>query len=125
VRAPWKKLQRAVRDLGDPPADEGLHQVRIRAKHVRYAAEATAPLFGKHVRRFAKSVAGVQDILGEHHDAIVAGTWLSKTAPECSTSEAYAVGMLAQVEREFAFAARDAFAETWADVLAAHARAWK
>ena len=106
VKRPWKKLRAAVSALGDEPSDDALHQIRIRAKRVRYAAEASEPLFGKPMRHFAKAVTAVQEILGEHHDAVVAGTWIAKAAEECSTSEAYAAGMLAQVEREYAFAAR-------------------
>ena len=97
----------------------------LQQQRVRYAAEATAPLFGKPMRRFAKSVKHMQEILGEHHDAVVAGTWLAKAAQECSTTEAYAVGMLAQVEREYAFAARVAFADAWNDVRATQRRVWK
>ena len=44
------------------------------------------------------AIADVQDVLGEHQDAVVAGAWLAKTAPECSPAEAYALGMLAEIE---------------------------
>jgi CHAD domain-containing protein len=120
VTRPWKRLRDAVDDLGDEPSDDALHQVRIRAKRLRYAAEASEPLFGKPMRRFAKAVTAVQEVLGEHHDSVVAEAWIAKAAEQCSTSEAYAAGMLAQVEREFAFAARSAFAESWPTVRAAH-----
>ena len=76
------------------------------------------------MKRFAKAVTAVQELLGEHHDSVVAEAWIAKAAEQCSTSEAYAAGMLAQVEREYAFAARAAFGDVWDDVLAAHARAW-
>jgi CHAD domain-containing protein len=125
VMQPWKKLRHAVDNLGDEPSDEALHQIRIRAKRVRYAAEASEPLFGKPMRRFAKAVTAVQELLGEHHDSVVAETWIAKAAEQCSASEAYAAGMLAQVEREYAFAARAAFADVWDDVLAAYKRAWE
>ena len=125
VKQPWKKLRNAVDELGDEPSDDSLHQIRIRAKRVRYAAEASEPLFGKPMRRFAKAVTAVQELLGEHHDSVVAEAWIAKTAEQCSTSEAYAAGMLAQVEREYAFAARAAFPDVWDSVLAAHARAWE
>ena len=42
VRRPWRHLGRAVAALGPEPADEALHEVRIRAKRLRYACEAVA-----------------------------------------------------------------------------------
>ena len=53
-----------------------LHAVRIRAKRSRYAAEAVTPALGQPARRFAKAVAGLQEVLGDHQDAVVAATWL-------------------------------------------------
>ncbi|HEV7526674.1 MAG TPA: CHAD domain-containing protein [Acidimicrobiia bacterium] len=124
VRARWKKLRRAVHKLGDNPPDDALHAVRIRAKRCRYAAEACEPAFAKRARRLSRSMANVQGVLGEHHDAVVAVTWLSKTAHECTPSEAYAVGMLAQVEREAAARARAAFPAVWAKADTKRVRGW-
>jgi len=113
VRGRWKKVRAAVRLLGDNPPDEALHAVRVRAKRCRYAAEACAPVFGKRSRRLARAMADVQDVLGEHHDAVVASAWLAKTAHECTPAEAYAIGMLAQIEHEAANAARAEFPAVW------------
>ena len=113
VRARAKKVRGAVRRLGDNPPDEALHAVRVRAKQCRYAAEACAPALGKPARRLARSMTKVQDVLGEHHDAVVASAWLAKTADECSAGEAYAIGMLAQIEREAAAIARAEFPAVW------------
>lgn len=124
VGARWKKMRRAVDRLGDHPPDEALHAIRVRAKKCRYAAEACEPAFGKQARRFAKAMARVQEILGEHHDAVVAVEWLSKTAHECSPAEAYAIGMLAQIERQAADAARAAFPAAWRRVDTKRVRGW-
>ena len=113
VRHPWRKLRDAVDDLGATPPDDALHAVRIRAKRARYAAEATIPVFGKPAQRFARAIADVQDVLGEHQDAVVARTWLAKTASECSPTEAFAAGMLAERETQAADAARAALPEVW------------
>jgi CHAD domain-containing protein len=124
VRKRWKKIRRAVDDLGRHPSDDALHAVRVLAKKARYAAEASAPALGKPARRFARAMADVQDILGEHHDAVVAIEWLGKTAHECSPAEAYAIGMLAQLERESAVAARAAFAAAWRRADSKRVRGW-
>ena len=54
VTKPWKRLRKEVRKAGDDPPDEALHQIRIRAKRARYAAEAVEPVFrhaGRGLRR--------------------------------------------------------------------------
>ena len=122
VRGRWKKLRNTVERLGDNPPDEALHATRVRAKQCRYAAEACEPAFGKPARRLARELGKVQDVLGEHHDAVVATAWLAKTAHECSPAEAYAIGMLAQLEREAAAGARAAFPPTWERARAVRAR---
>jgi CHAD domain-containing protein len=124
VRRPWKKLRRAVHALGDDPSDDALHATRIRAKRARYAAEATVPVFGKRAHRFAAAVADVQDVLGEHHDAVVARAWIAKIAQELPGTEAYAAGMLAEMEVYAADAARDAFASTWSKARRPKLRSW-
>jgi len=124
VRVRWKKLRRAVRKLGDNPSDDALHACRVRAKQCRYAAEACEPAFGKPARRLARATANVQDVLGEHQDAVVAGAWLAKTAHECSPAEAYAIGMLAQLEREAAAVARAEFPDVWRRADTERVRGW-
>jgi CHAD domain-containing protein len=124
VRRQWKKVRRAVRELGDNPPDEALHSTRVRAKRCRYAAEACEPAFGKPARRLARAMAEVQELLGEHHDAVVAGAWLAKTAHECSPAEAYAIGMLAQIEHEAGNAARAEFPSVWRRADTARVRGW-
>jgi CHAD domain-containing protein len=124
VRKPWRHLRNAVGDLGDDPPDEALHDVRKRAKRCRYAAEAVAPVVGKRARDFAKAVAGVQEVLGEHQDAVVARAWLGKAAADASASEAYAAGMLAGVELAAAATSRDAFPAAWKAASKKSLRGW-
>ncbi len=124
VRSRWKKLKRAVDQLGATPADEALHAVRIRAKQTRYAAEACTPDFGEPASRFARAMARVQDVLGEHHDGVVAGAWLAKTAQECSPGEAFALGRLAEIEHVAADRAAADFGQVWKRARRKRLRAW-
>jgi CHAD domain-containing protein len=124
VRRPWKKLRRAADGLGDTPTDAQLHAVRIRAKRCRYAAEASAIAFGKPAKEFARAVEAVQEVLGEHQDTVVAREWLAKTAPECAPDDAYALGMLAEVERRAAADARAAFPGIWEHARRRSLRSW-
>ena len=76
VARPWRKLRKAVKALPVDPPDADLHRIRILAKRARYAAEAAAPLVGKKASAFASALAGVQTVLGDHQDAVVAEAWL-------------------------------------------------
>jgi CHAD domain-containing protein len=124
VRKPWGHLRRAVDALGDDPPDTALHDVRKRAKRCRYAAEAVAPVVGKRAREFAKAVANVQDVLGEHQDAVVAREWLGKAAADAPSREAYAAGMLSGIELGAAATARDEFPAAWHAAARKRLRSW-
>jgi len=124
VRPTWRRLRRAVDQLATVPSDAALHEVRIRAKRCRYAAELSSPVMGRPARDLAIALTRVQDVLGEHQDAVVADAWLAKAAPECSPSEAYALGMLAEIERGLAVHARSGLASAWEAARARRLRAW-
>jgi CHAD domain-containing protein len=124
VRPTWRRLRRAVDKLGAVPSDGALHEVRIRTKRCRYAAELASPVMGRPAREFAVALTRVQDVLGEHQDAVVADAWLAKCAPECSPAEAYALGMLAEIERGLAVRARSGLAAAWEIARARPLRAW-
>jgi CHAD domain-containing protein len=115
VRTPWRRLRRAVAGLPDPAPDAALHAIRIHAKRARYAAEVMVPVFGAPARDLARAVTRVQDVLGEHQDAVVAGAWLRTTGRALPDPRAaFAAGELAALERVAAGAARDAWPEAWA-----------
>ena len=58
----------------DPDAE--FHDLRKRAKRVRYTAELIAPIMGRRAARaagsFIRLLTQIQDTLGEHQDAVVA-----------------------------------------------------
>jgi CHAD domain-containing protein len=124
VRPTWRRLRRAVDNLAAVPSDAALHDVRIRAKRCRYACELAGPVVGRRARDLAAAVASVQDILGEHQDSVVADAWLAKVAPECTPTEAYALGMLAEVEHDMAGRARAAFPAAWSAARDPALRSW-
>lgn len=85
VARPWTSLWKEVSRLPSRPSSDELHQVRIRAKRARYAAEAVAPVAGKKATSFARRLADLQTVLGDHHDAIVAESWLNAAAAATTT----------------------------------------
>ena len=125
VRRPWHRLNRAVEALPAVPADDQLHEVRILAKHTRYAAEAAAGVIGKRATAFAKQIAAVQTVLGDHQDACVTEGWLRRAATATrSTRQAVVIGQLIGLQRAEAATHRAAWPEVWARASDPALRSW-
>ncbi len=124
VARPWQRLRKAARASGPTATDEQLHEVRIRAKRCRYAVEAAAPAVGKRARPLAEAVAGVQEVLGDHQDAVVAEDWLRATAQHLDANEAMVAGQLVAAQRASAEASRGAWPEAWRRADRPKLRSW-
>ncbi|HEX9506732.1 MAG TPA: CYTH and CHAD domain-containing protein [Acidimicrobiia bacterium] len=126
VRKPWRKLRDAAEAVNPDSPDPVLHAVRIRAKRCRYAAEAVAPALGKPARRFASAIARVQEVLGEHQDAVVAEQWLRAHArgEGSNVERAFVAGELAALERVAAAESRAQFPQTWKAARHKRLRDW-
>jgi CHAD domain-containing protein len=74
--AEWKQLRRAVKHLPGHPSAAELHEIRIRLKRSRYAAELARAAGGRRAERFIEQAKAIQDILGEHQDAVVIEEYL-------------------------------------------------
>lgn len=119
----WKHLRTAVEAMERDQSEESLHAARIRAKRVRYAAEALGPVYGKRARAFARAAERLQDVLGEHQDAVVASAWL-RAAARGSAPQAFVAGQLLTVEAEAARAARAAWPDAWKALSRKKLRFW-
>jgi CHAD domain-containing protein len=74
-----------------------LHHTRILLKRARYASELAEPLSGKHFKRFIQQTKYVQDLLGQHHDAMVAEERLLSYKQHCrGTGIAYVTGLMVE-----------------------------
>jgi CHAD domain-containing protein len=124
VAKPWQKLRKAVRAAGDDPSDDELHQIRIRAKRARYAAEAVEPAIGKPAERFADAAADLQEVLGNHHDAVVGEEWLRQAAGSGRRDKALVAGELIAAERASAAASRADWRRVWKALDRKKLRAW-
>ena len=75
IRRDWHRLRKAAkaadRATTRPDRAARLHEVRKAAKRARYSAEAIEPAFGRDAARFALALAGLQTVLGDHHDSVV------------------------------------------------------
>lgn len=124
VHRVWRSLAAAGRRIDRDAPDEALHEVRIRAKRARYAAEAVAPALGKktgaQAARFARAAADVQDALGLHQDAVVALAAIHEAAGD----QPDAMSSIAQEQQKAARAARRAFRKAWNRLDRKKRRAW-
>lgn len=105
LNRPYHKLAKAVHKLPADPPDDDLHDLRIYGKRLRYAAETALPSAGKDHRGQLKDIVKhckeLQDVLGDHQDAVVAATKIRTIAEHVTDPRAaFVAGRL--VEREFA-----------------------
>lgn len=123
VVGPWRHLARAVAELGENPDDDALHEVRIRAKRLRYACEAVA-VVQESAAELGRAAARLQTVLGDFHDAVVAEAWLRRAGQDGSAAEAIVIGQLITLEREAAAAGRREWRAVWDDLDKRRLRAW-
>jgi CHAD domain-containing protein len=114
MKRPWGKLSRSAAALGAGSSDGALHATRIETKRVRYGAEALANVFGERASRFASAAEDLQQVLGEHQDAVVAMSWLADRAMEVDDQAvAFTAGRLAELESSERGRARETWPKAW------------
>ncbi len=123
VRAPWRRLNRAVKALSPDAPDAEFHEARILAKRARYAVEAVQPLFGRDARRFARGLGKIQTVLGDHQDTVVAEAWLRETAKGLPSTRIVA-GELIILERNDRARLRAEFPSVWRKAKRPKLRKW-
>lgn len=99
-------LRKVVRALDQDSPDEQLHEARIKVKRARYAAE----LLGSTA--YVNAAKALQDILGEHQDAVVAEERLRALAQK-QPAGAIAAGRLIERERKRAARGRAEWGSAW------------
>ena len=122
----WKRLASAAARVGGRRAtDADWHRARIAAKQVRYAAEAVTPLFGRQAKTLAERAEAIQELLGEHQDAVVACAELRRLATGARTGGiGFTLGLLYSVEMAAIERTRHDFPALWADTARAKYRKW-
>src|SRR5262245_21311084 len=121
----FKKLRKSVEKLRAEPSDEELHAVRIKLKRARYTAELAHASVGRPARRFIDTSRKLQDILGEHQDAVVAEERLRvllEAAP--GRGAAFAAGRLVERQRSRRLEARRDFVKRWPKLERRGRKAW-
>ncbi len=121
----FKKLRKAVKELGDNAPNAKWHRVRIRAKRARYAAELSELCSGRIGTRFIEKVKLVQDQLGDLQDAVMAEDHLRRfTSKKAGRYSAFLAGQMVERQRQRRRQARQAFFSTWKQVKRCGKEAW-
>ncbi|MFC9331489.1 CHAD domain-containing protein [Kitasatospora sp. NPDC057015] len=118
-----------------PDQDTTLHEARKAAKRARYAAETAEPVAGRPARRYADRMKAVQELLGEHQDAVVAAAALHGLATGASAvppgpaaegdgesvrAEAFGYGVLYAGQLAAGAVAREGLPAVWARAAEHH-----
>ena len=99
ARRELRELLAAVDGIGDNPDEDALHELRIALKRARYAAELSGS-GGKASRRFLADAKTLQDLLGDHQDAVIAEQWLrALSVVDAPTATAFVAGRIVERER--------------------------
>ncbi|HEX6398786.1 MAG TPA: CHAD domain-containing protein, partial [Steroidobacteraceae bacterium] len=101
VRDAARALRRRATRIDESSSPEDFHEVRIRAKRLRYTVDAFASLYGDAAQSYVHALARLQTVLGDYHDSAVREqrfTQLVTGSPRLPASTSFLVGRL--VERD-------------------------
>lgn len=123
--AEFKRLRRAIQESGPDASDNLLHHIRIQGKRARYAAELSERSVGKPVSRFLRQAQVLQNLLGEHHDALVTEQRLRKLLGQGRGKfTVFAVGRLVERQCERRRSALARLPNVWAKLEKRGQKAW-
>jgi triphosphatase len=125
LRQVAKKLRKRADALDRRSPDADFHQVRIRAKRLRYTCEFFEPLYDKSARKLIDACTDLQDLLGDQQDGIVATRRIHEAIQSAAAAwpaeAVLALGQVVQWEAEHRGDIRRRFKPTYAKVD----RAWR
>jgi CHAD domain-containing protein len=126
VRRRFRRLRKSVGRLRPKSSMEEYHQVRRRAKQLRYATECGAVMFGKPADDMLKALRRLQDRLGAHQDAYMAQSHLASLAADPASTlppaTLFLMGRLAEHQERVAVQARETLPRSWRKV---RGKRWK
>ncbi len=122
-----RRLVDATHAATDPHEhDLLLHEVRKAAKRARYAGESLTAAFGKDAKAFARQMARLQEVLGEHQDSVVIRGYLREMAlaAYADGENAFSYGRLHALEQVRGQTTERDFDAAWAEASDPMWRAW-
>jgi CHAD domain-containing protein len=82
LRPLLRSVLRSGRRLSADSSPPAFHRLRVRVKRLRYAVETVGGLGGKSMRKLLRQLVRLQDLLGEHQDAVTIAARLHALAEE-------------------------------------------
>jgi CHAD domain-containing protein len=126
VRQRFRKLRKTVRSLPANASMEEFHDVRRRAKQLRYAIESGAGIFGKPAEDLLKALRRMQERLGAHQDAHMARSRLATLAADSANAlppaTLFLMGRLAERQSDRISQADKTLSRSWRRV---RGKRWK
>jgi CHAD domain-containing protein len=125
VRQRFRKLRKSVGKLRPKSSMEDYHQVRRRAKQLRYATECGAVLLGKPADELLKALRRLQDKLGAYQDAHMAQQRLASLAMQpqgLPPATLFFMGRFAECQGRITREARRTLERSWRKV---RGKRWK
>jgi CHAD domain-containing protein len=126
VRQRFRKLRKTVRRLPANASMEEFHDVRRRAKQLRYAIESGAGMFGKPAEDLLKALRRMQERLGAHQDAHMARSRLATLAADAANAlppaTLFLMGRLAERQSNLISQADKTLSRSWRRV---RGKRWK
>ena len=118
IKKAFRRLLKRGGAIGAAPTDADLHALRIRAKRLRYLLEFLREVIGKPGRRLVKDLVRLQDLLGNHHDTVVAAEFIRRyvegPGAQASAETFLALGAFMGEQRRLADVTRGDFQKAWA-----------
>ena len=122
----FDKLEKSVDNLPNEYTDEDLHNLRKRAKHVRYAAELAEPCVGKPATRFIRQMRKFQDLLGAHQDTVMIEQHLQHFLRSSrGVKTAFTIGLVVERLRRRRARLRATFPHRWGKLKRQGNRVWR
>ena len=116
VRDTARALRRRARRIDeDSPADD-YHEVRIRAKRLRYTLDAFSSLYGEAAQSYVQALGRLQNVLGDFHDSRVREQRfkdLVTGSPRLPSSTSFLVGRLVERDAQAFERCRKKFGKAW------------
>jgi CHAD domain-containing protein len=114
ARKAFAKLEECVESSQGRFPKQELHHIRILVKRARYTLELSKPFLQKHAKRFLQQAKSLQEVLGQHQDALVLEhQLLSHRTLTRSPGVAFVKGILIERFRTRQKAARQNLPQLW------------
>ena len=116
VRGQARKLRKRADRLDERASATEFHEVRIRAKRLRYTLDAFASLYGDAAQSYVGALARLQTVLGEYHDSQVREqrfAALVASGPRLPPATTFQVGRMVERDAHSAERCRKAFSRAY------------